>query len=362
MAAPTIWVGTRKGLFEVKKHPSGWKLGAPRFPGEPVTQFVRDAHTGACHAALRLGHFGVKLWKAEAPDAPWKEMAAPAFPTKPTEGEWADDATPWTVDMVWGLAAGPGTLWAGCLPAGLFKSADGGASWQLVESLWLRPERKEWFGGGYDYAGIHSIAVDPRDADHVTLAISCGGVWQTRDGGNTWANTSRGMVADYMPPERREDGNIMDVHRMAQCAVEPDVLWAQNHVGIFRSLDGGTQWTRIKAPRPTDFGFAVAVHPRDGSAAWFVPAHSDQQRMPVDGKMVVTRTRDGGASFETLESGLPAEDAYHLVYRHALAVSDDGSTLAMGSTTGGLWVSEDGGANWQCLSCNLPPIAVVQVA
>jgi photosystem II stability/assembly factor-like uncharacterized protein len=140
------------------------------------------------------------------------------------------------------------------------------------------------------------------------------------------------------------------------------VLWAQNHVGIFRSLDGGTQWTRIKAPRPTDFGFAVAVHPRDGSAAWFVPAHSDQQRMPVDGKMVVTRTRDGGASFETLESGLPAEDAYHLVYRHALAVSDDGSTLAMGSTTGGLWVSEDGGANWQCLSCNLPPIAVVQVA
>jgi hypothetical protein len=362
MNARTIWVGTRKGLFAVKKGASGWTLGSPRFPGEPVSQFMRDAHTGACYAALRLGHFGVKLWKAEAPDAQWKEVAAPAFPPKPTEGEWADDTTPWTVDMVWGFGAGPGVLWAGCLPAGLFKSTDGGASWQLVESLWLRPERKGWFGGGYDYAGIHSIAVDPRDPDHVTIAISCGGVWQTRDGGKTWANTSRGMVADFMPPERRDDGNIQDVHRMVQCAAQPDVLWAQNHFGIYRSTDGGMQWTRVKTPQPTDFGFAVAVHPRDPETAWFVPAHSDQQRMPADGTMVVTRTRDGGASFDVLGSGLPAQDAYHLVYRHALAVSEDGDTLAMGSTTGGLWVSEDGGAQWQCISRDLPPIAVARVA
>lgn len=361
MNARTIWVGTRKGLFAVKKGARGWALGAPRFPGEPVSQFVRDPHTGACYAALRLGHFGVKMWKAQAPDDQWKEIAAPAFPPKPGEGEWANDTTPWTVDMVWGLGTGGGTLWAGCLPAGLFKSSDGGASWQLVESLWLRPERKEWFGGGYDYAGIHSIAVDPRDPDHVTIAISSAGVWQTRDGGASWANTSSGMVADYMPPERREDGNIQDVHRLVQCAADPHVLWAQNHSGIYRSTDGGMKWARIAAPQPTDFGFAVAVHPRDARTAWFVPAHSDQQRMPVDGKMVVTRTRDGGASFDTLESGLPARDAYHLVYRHALGVSDDGDTLAMGSTTGGLWVSEDGGAGWQCISRDLPPIAVVRV-
>lgn len=362
MTAPTIWVGTRKGLFAVKKGASGWQLGAPRFPGEPVSQFLRDPHTGACYAALRLGHFGVKLWKSDHPDGEWKEIAAPAFPAKPAEGVWADDPTPWTVDMVWGLEAGPGQLWAGCLPAGLFKSTDGGASWQLVDSLWLRPERKEWMGGGYDHPGIHSIAVDPRDADRVTLAVSCGGVWQTRDGGRTWANTSRGMVADFMPPERQDDGNIQDVHRMVQCAAEPGVLWAQNHFGIYRSTDGGGQWTRMKAPQPTDFGFAVVVHPRDPGTAWFVPAHSDQQRVPVGGRMVVTRTRDGGASFDVLGSGLPDRDAYHLVYRHALAVSDDGGTLAMGSTTGGLWASEDGGANWQCLSRDLPPIAAVRVA
>lgn len=360
MAAPTIWVGTKKGLFAVRKGAAGWSLGAPKFPGEPVSQFVRDRATGACYAALRLGHFGVKVWKS-ADGAAWDEVAAPAFPPKPTEGEWKDDSTPWSVDMVWGLEAGGGALWAGCLPAGLFRSADGGASWQLVDSLWRRPERREWMGGGYDHPGIHSIAIDPRDAKHVTLAISCGGVWQTRDGGETWANTSKGMVADFMPPERKEDGNIQDVHRMVQCAAQPEVLWAQNHFGIYRSSDGGAQWTRIKPPQPTDFGFAVAVHPRDADTAWFVPAHSDQQRIPVDGRMVVTRTRDGGASFETLGEGLPARDAYHLVYRHALDVGADGGTLAMASTTGGLWVSEDGGAAWTCVSRDLPPVSVVRV-
>jgi hypothetical protein len=361
MASPTIWVGTRKGLFAVKKGASGWKLGAPRFAGEPVSQFARDASTGACYAALRLGHFGVKLWKSEGSDGEWKEVAAPAFPPKPTEGEWADDTTPWAVDMVWGLEAAGGTLWAGCTPAGLFKSTDGAASWQLVDKLWLRPERKEWLGGGYDIPGIHSIAVDPRDAHHVTIAISCGGVWQTRDGGETWANTSKGMTADFMPPERRDEGNIQDVHRIVQCAAQPDVLWAQNHFGIYRSADGGAKWERIPAPQPTDFGFAVAVHPRDPQTAWFVPAHSDAQRIPVDGRMVATRTRDGGMSFETFGEGLPSRDAYHLVYRHGLSVSVDGDTLAMGSTTGGLWASEDAGESWQCLSRDLPPIAVVRV-
>src|ERR1700752_4728806 len=115
MASPVIWVATRKGLFAVRKGSSGWALGSPRFPGEPVSQFARDAKTGDCYAALRLGHFGVKLWKGT------------------DGGEWKDDATPWTVDMVWGLHADGGTLWAGCLPAGLFKSTDGGASWQLQE-------------------------------------------------------------------------------------------------------------------------------------------------------------------------------------------------------------------------------------
>ncbi len=142
----------------------------------------------------------------------------------------------------------------------------------------------------------------------------------------------------------------------------PDVIWAQHHGGLYRSDDGGMRWKLIAAPQPSGFGFAVAAHPRDAQRAWFVPAHSDAQRIPVDGRLVVTETRDGGASFQVHREGLPQHDAYHLAYRHALVVSGDGRTLALGSTTGGLWISEDEGAGWQCLSRDLPPIAVLRIA
>jgi photosystem II stability/assembly factor-like uncharacterized protein len=165
-----------------------------------------------------------------------------------------------------------------------------------------------------------------------------------------------------MPPERRFDGNIQDVHRISACASHPDALWLQHHGGLYRSTDGGTHWQPVAAPNPSGFGFAVAAHPADPQRAWFVPAHSDQQRMPADGHMVVTETRDGGRSFAVLAYGLPPKDAYHLVYRHALACADDGRTLAMGSTTGGLWFSDDEGQLWHCLSRDLPPVAVVRFA
>jgi hypothetical protein len=326
-----------------------------------VTQVLANPRDDTWYAALRLGHFGVKLKRSTDQGGSWEEVAAPAFPPKPTEGPWKDDPTPWSVDLVWSLEASPGTLWAWCLPAGLFVSLDRAASWQLVESLWDRPERKEWFGGGYDHAGIHSIVADPRHALHLTIAVSCGGVWQTFDGGDSWANTSEGMDAGaYMPPERRHDGNIQDVHRIAACAADPGVLWAQHHGGLYRSSDAGRSWQPLEPPAPSAFGFAVAAHPQDPLRAWFVPAHSDAQRMPADGRMVVNETRDGGRSFASHGRGLPERDAYHLVYRHALAVSDDGRQLAMGSTTGGLWTSEDAGESWSCVSRDLPPIAQVR--
>jgi photosystem II stability/assembly factor-like uncharacterized protein len=358
-----LLVGSRKGLFILEAGRHGGHPERPHFPGEPVTQVLHDPADGTLYAALRLGHFGVKLKRSSDGGASWEDVAAPAFPPKPGEGPWKDDPTPWTVDLVWSLEAGGGRLWAGALPAGLFVSSDRGQSWELVRSLWERPERREWFGGGYDHAGIHSILVDPRDPRHLTIAVSCGGIWQTHDGGETWSNTSEGLDAGgYMPPERRFDGNIQDVHRIATCAAQPDVIWAQHHGGLYRSTDGGLHWQAIPAPAPSGFGFAVAAHPVDPNRAWFVPAHSDAQRIPVDGCMVVTETRDGGRSFQSLGYGLPPQHAYHLVYRHGLACADDGRTLAMGSTTGGLWFSEDEGAHWHCISRDLPPIAAVRFA
>ncbi|MDB5893825.1 MAG: hypothetical protein JWQ88_1356 [Rhodoferax sp.] len=360
----TLLAGTRKGLFVARGEGADWHIDALHFAGEPVTQVLADPRDGAWYAALRMGHFGVKLRKSTDQGASWRELASPAFPAKPASGPWSDDPTPWSVDMVWSLAAGgahqPGRLWAGCLPAGLFRSDDGGDSWALNEPLWHEPRRLGWFGGGYDQAGIHSVLVDPRDASHLTLGISCGGIWQSRDDGAHWSLTASGMRADYVPAESADDGNTQDPHCLVQCRAAPDHLWVQHHGGIYRSNDGGQAWQAIAAPEPSGFGFAVACDPRDPARAWFVPAEADTCRMPVDGRMVVTRTDDGGATFQVFGDGLPAYHACHLVYRHALDVSADGTALALASTTGGLWISADAGQGWQALSRDLPPVAVVR--
>jgi photosystem II stability/assembly factor-like uncharacterized protein len=376
-----LHVATRKGLFVLDDTGGGqWHLGEPHFVGEPVTMTLADPRDGTLYAALNLGHFGVKLWRQRTDTAQWEACAVPVYPPKPNtagaaqdDGTFRDDGTaapagngaPWSLQQIWILEPGgadePGVLWAGTIPGGLFRSADAGDTWTLIRPLWERPERAEWFGGGYDYPGIHSISVDPRDSRHLTVGVSCGGVWQTRDGGRSWACTSHGMFAAYMPPERRDDANVQDPHRVVHCVAQPDALWAQHHNGIFRSTDGGLQWREVGA-QPSSFGFALAVHPREPDTAWFVPAVKDECRIPVGAEFIVTRTRDGGRTFERLSHGLPDAPCYDLVYRHGLAVDESGERLAMGSTTGGLWTSNDGGEHWQCVSEHLPPVYSVRFA
>jgi hypothetical protein len=170
------------------------------------------------------------------------------------------------------------------------------------------------------------------------------------------------MYAEYMPPELREEPIAQDVHRLAQCCAHPEIVWCQHHNGVFRSEDAGATWHELTAIAPSKFGFAVAAHPHDPDTAWFVPAVKDEKRIPVDGKVVVARTRDGGHSFEVLRKGLPQHHAYDLVWRHALAVDESGERLAFGSTSGGLWISEDGGDSWTMPEARLPPIAAVRFA
>jgi hypothetical protein len=349
-----LHVATRKGLFRLARRGDGWAVEHVSFLGDPVTMVLDDPRDRTLYAALNLGHFGVKVRRSDDRGRTWSEIAAPAFPSAST-GEKAP-----SLHQVWALAAGgprePGVLWAGAIPAGIFRSADRGDSWRLVDALWDRPEREAWFGGGYDQPGIHSICVDPRDPRRLHCAISCGGVWLSEDAGATWACRSTGMYAEYMPPDRRDDPVVQDPHRVVQAPAAPDVLWAQHHNGVFRTTDGGARWTEVTAIRPSKFGFAVAVHPQDARTAWFVPGVKDECRVPVDARLVVARTRDGGESFEVLGDGLPAEHAYDLVYRHGLDVDGSGERLAMGSTTGHLWTSDDGGERWLLAAPNLPPI------
>jgi len=350
-----LYVATRKGLFIADAARPA--LGRPQFLGDPVTAVL--AHDGSVYAALNLGHFGVKLRRSDDGGATWQELAAPAYPAKP---EGVEDKAPWKLVQIWTLEAAGDTLWAGTIPGGLFRSRDRGESWSLVRSLWDRKERGEWFGGGYDHPGIHSICLDPRDARRLTIAVSCGGVWQSADAGETWQLAARGMHADYFPPERRDDQNIQDVHRMVQSPSRPEVFYAQHHNGVFRSSDGCASWQEITAIAPSKFGFAVAVHPREPDTAWFAPADKDERRVPLDARLVVARTRDGGKSFSVLNEGLPQEHAYDLIYRHGLAVDPSGRRLAIGSTTGGLWMSDDEGESWRCVSAHLPPIYAVRFA
>jgi hypothetical protein len=352
-----ILVATRKGLFTWERR-DRWKITRTAFIADPVTMVLPDARDEALYAALNLGHYGVKLHRSDDAGQAWEEITPPAYP----QGD--DDDT--SLQLIWSLEAGgsdqPGRLWAGTLPGGLFRSDDRGSTWHLQRTLWERPERWRWFGGGYDVPGIHSICVDPRNSSVVTLGVSCGGVWTTRDDGEGWECTGKGMFAAYMPPERREDPVIQDPHRLVQCTSKPDSLWVQHHNGVFKSTDRGATWHVLENVEPSVFGFAVGVHPHDPSTAWFVPAVKDECRIPVDAQLVVARTRDGGESFEVLRQGLPQEHAYDLVYRHGLDVDRSGERLVMGSTTGSMWISEDQGDSWSCLSTHLPPIYCVRFA
>ena len=331
----------------------------------------RDSGGGSgrtIYAALDHGHFGRKLHRSRDNGATWTEIAAPKYPPRPED---ADDICPmrkvpipWNLEGIWALEAGDpktkGTLWCGTAPGGVFHSRDGGESWELNRTLWDNPERRKWVGGGTDWPAPHSISVDPRNPKHVRVAISCGGVWATLDDGKSWAQTGHGLRSDYAPPEQAYIPDSQDAHRMVQCPGQPDHFWIQHHNGIFRSTDNAKSWTEVTGVKPSVFGFAVVVHPKDGDTAWFIPGIKDEQRVAPAGRVVVTRTRDGGKSFDVLRTGLPQDHAYDIAFRHALDVDSTGDRLAFGTTTGSVWVTEDQGDSWQTVGEHLPPVYAVR--
>ncbi len=366
-----IYVATRKGLFTLERRSGGsspWQVARVAFLGDNVGMVLPDHRDGSVYAAIGHGHFGSKMHRSSN-GVEWEECAVPTYPAPP-DGAAPDlcpmrgTPIPWTLELIWGLSTGgadePGSLWCGTIPGGLFRSDDRGSTWVLNRPLWDRTERKKWFGGGMDLPGIHSICVHPRDSRRVAVGVSCGGVWLTEDGGKNWACRAEGMWAAYMPPEQKGDPTIQDPHCLVQCLAQPNTFWVQHHNGVFRSTDGATSWSEVLNVPPSTFGFAVAVHPRDPDTAWLVPAVKDEKRFPVEGRVVVTRTRDGGRTFDVLRNGLPQDHAYDLTFRHALDIDATGDRLAFGSTTGSLWTTDDQGDHWTCATTHLPPIYCVR--
>jgi hypothetical protein len=365
MTDSLVHVSTRKGLFVIDGRGADAQVVASHFVGDNVTLTLADRRDDTWYAVLDHGHFGVKLQRSTDRGNTWDEIAVPEYPAKP-EGfvdidMWGNERE-WALTGIWALEIAPdapGALWCGTLPGGLFRSDDRGDSWQLVEALWNHECRVRWNGGGADQPALHSICVDPRDPTRVVVAISSGGVWRTLDGGVSWEAHTAGMSAGYVPPEQSELPENQDPHCVVQSPSTPETFWCQHHMGIWRSDNDLVSWVELEA-QPSSFGFPVAVHPAESDTAWFVPAHSDQKRTPIDGRVVVNRTRDGGRSFETLTNGLPQSNAYDLVLRHALDISGDGDQLAFGSSTGNLWVTDDQGDQWHEVANHLPPIYSVR--
>jgi len=214
-------------------------------------------------------------------------------------------------------------------------------------------------GGGRDQPGIHSIVIDPRDEDHIHIAISCAGVFETIDAGGSWEVRNSGLRADFLPDPTSNIGH--DPHILVAAPTNPDVLWQQNHCGIFRSTDAAKSWQDVsQAQGPARFGFAIAVADDNPDQAWVAPANSDVTRTAIHGSLCICRTDDGGKTWKELRKGLPQQHCFDIVYRHALACS--GNTVAFGSTTGNLFFSPDRGESWQVINNYLPMIYSVQFA
>ncbi len=355
-----LLLGTRKGLVVYHLQEDGsWQYQRTEFIGIPVSLATIDPHTGTWWALQDHGHWGCKIHRSQDGKT-WEELEAPKYP----EGEEVKDGEAAATNYLWAFAHGSanqkGKVYVGTEPGGLFVSEDNGDHFGLNRGLWDQPTRKtQWFGGGRNNAGIHSVLVDPRDQDHLYIGISCAGVYESTDGATTWQVRNKGLKADFLPDEDAEVGQ--DPHLVVMSPSNPDVLWQQNHCGIFMSRDGGKLWKDVTDKNgPANFGFAIAVDERNPEVAWVVPGVSDMVRVAVDEALCVCRTDDGGATWQTFNSGLPQNAVFDITYRHGLDITGD--TLAFGTTTGNLYLSENRGEHWQTISNNLPMIHSVEFA
>ena len=353
-----LMIGTRKGAFlafsDVDRQ--RWELKGPIFKGVQINDvlYAPDVN-GSIIVAGKSEWWGPGVQVSTDLGKTWTEKP----PVRFEEGRELSVERVWIVRQS-RLANGTPVLFAGVDPAALFMSADGGGSWNEVRTLTDRTSRDIWFPGAGGLM-VHSICFDPDQTDRMYVGISVAGMFRTDDGRASWQPKNKNVRADFQPNKFPEVG--VCVHHIEMHPSNPQVLYQQNHCGVYRTENRGEEWIDISDGLPSRFGFPLAVHPHDGDTIYVCPAESDQCRMLPDAAFRVYRSRDRGASWEALTSGLPQTDAHTLVLRQALTTDTlDPVGLYMGTSGGHLLASRNEGDDWEVLFNWLSPIASVQAA
>ncbi|MBB4932937.1 photosystem II stability/assembly factor-like uncharacterized protein [Lipingzhangella halophila] len=367
MDAVRVLVGTRKGAFILTSDASRreWNVSGPFFGGWEVYHLTGSpADPARLYAAPSMAWFGQVVQRSDDGGATW-EPVGNKFAYEGTTGthQWYDGTPhPWEFARVWHFepsAGDPDTVYAGVEDAALFRTTDGGHTWHELPGLRQHTTASGWMPGAGGLC-LHSILLDPRGNGRIYTAISAAGVFRSDDGGQTWQAANRGLLTDGIPDPDAESGHC--VHRLAMHPSRPDVLFMQKHWDVMRSDDGADSWTEVSGNLPTDFGFPIAVHSHEPDTVYVVPITSDSLHYPPDGQLRVYRSRTGGQDWEPLTAGLPQQHCYVNVLRDAMAVDTlDECGVYFGTTGGQVYASADAGDNWTPVVQDLPPVLSVEV-
>jgi photosystem II stability/assembly factor-like uncharacterized protein len=366
MSRVRLLVGTRKGAFVLTSDEgrSQWDVRGPHFTGWEVYHVKGSpADPNRLWASQSTGWFGQLIQRSDDGGQTWEPMGNEfSYEGDPGTHQWYDGTPhPWEFTRVWHLepsATDPDALHAGVEDAALFRSGDGGKTWQEIPGLREQGSGSAWTPGAGGMC-LHTIVVDPEDPDRIYVAISAAGVFRTDDGGKTWRAVNRGLRSEGLPDGEAEVGHC--VHRIAMHPSRPNVLYMQKHWDVMRSDDAAESWHEISGDLPSDFGFPIAVHAHEPETIYVVPIKSDSEHIPPDGKLRVYRSRTGGNEWEALTDGLPQKDCYVNVLRDAMAVDSlDSCGIYFGTTGGQVYASADSGDSWEPIVRDLPSVLSVE--
>jgi len=367
MSGVRVLVGTRKGAFVLTSDGTRghWDVSGPQFAGWEIYHLKGSpADPTRLYASQSSGWFGQLIPRSNDGGKTWEPVGNKfVYEGVPGPHQWYDGTPhPWEFARVWHLEpslSDPDTVYAGVEDAALFRSTDGGQTWQELPGLRGHASSSSWQPGAGGMC-LHTILLDPRHPERIFIAISAAGVFRTDDAGTTWRPINRGLRSEGIPNPQAEVGHC--VHRIAMHPSRPNVLFMQKHWDVMRSDDAGESWHEVSGNLPTDFGFPIDVHAHEPDTIYVVPIKSDSEHYPPDGKLRVYRSRTGGNEWEALTNGLPQRDCYVNVLRDAMAVDSlDPCGVYFGTTGGQVYVSANAGNSWTPIVRDLPAVVSVEV-